>query len=66
MKDTNGHLIYEIEYKAGAVARTRNYDSEGKLNIEQTFFENGQVHYRTEYTSAGKKTTEFDINGNKK
>ena len=28
--------------------------------------DNGQVHYRNEYTSKGKVTTEFDINGKKK
>ena len=66
MKDSKGHTIYEVEYSKGKILRTMNYDSKGKLTIEQTFYDNGQVHYRNEYTSKGKVTTEFDINGKKK
>lgn len=66
MKDSKGHIIYEIEYTKGKIVRTRNYDSKGKMTIEQTFYDNGQVHYRNEYASKGKVTTEFDINGKKK
>ena len=66
MKDSKGHTIYEVEYSKCKIVRTRNYDSKGKLTIEQTFYDNGQVHYRNEYTSKGKVTTEFDINGKKK
>ena len=66
MKDSKGHTIYEVEYSKGKIVRTRNYDSKGKLTIEQTFYDNGQVHYRNEYTPKGKVTTEFDINGKKK
>ena len=66
MKDSKGHTIYEVEYSKGKIVRTRNYDSKGKMTIEQTFYDNGQVHYRNEYTPKGKVTTEFDINGKKK
>ena len=66
MKDSKGHTIYEVEFSKGKIVRTRNYDNKGKLTIEQTFYDNGQVHYRNEYTSKGKVTTEFDINGKKK
>ena len=66
MNDSKGHTIYEVEYSKGRIVRTRNYNNKGILNIEQTFYDNGQVHYRNEYTSKGKITTEFDINGIKK
>ena len=66
MKDSKGHTIYEVEYSKGKILRTRNYDNKGQMTIEQTFYDNGQVHYRNEYTSKGKITTEFDINGKKK
>lgn len=66
MKDSKGHTIYEVEYTKGKIVRTRNYDGKDKMTIEQTFYDNGQVHYRNEYTSKGKVTTEFDINGKKK
>ena len=66
MKDVKGHLLYELEYKNGQIARSRNYDIKGNMNIEQTFYDNGQVHFRNEITENGKITTEFDRNGNKK
>lgn len=66
MKDTKGHKLYELEYVKGKIVRSRNYDKEGNINVEQTFYDNGQVHYRNEFTSRGKVTTEFDINGKKK
>lgn len=66
MKDSKGHTIYEVEYTKGKIVRTRNYDGKDKMTIEQTFYDNGQVRYRNEYTSKGKVTTEFDINGKKK
>ena len=66
MKDSKGHTIYEVEYTKGKIVRSRNYDGKDKMTIEQTFYDNGQVRYRNEYTSKGKVTTEFDINGKKK
>lgn len=66
MKDTQGHTIYELEYVKGKIVRSRNYDRKGNINVEQTFYDNGQVHYRNEFTTKGKVTTEFDINGKKK
>ena len=66
MNDSGGTIIYEMEYLNDKIVRSRNYDKRGKLNLEQTYYDNGQVHYRNEFTSSGKKTTEFDINGKKK
>lgn len=66
MKDKKGNVIYEVEYINNKITRSKNYDSFGKINIEQTYYENGQVHYRNEFTNKGKKVTEFDINGKKK
>lgn len=63
MKDSQGHILYELEYVGGQISKSKNYDVDGHLNIEQAFYSNGQVHYRNEYT---KVTTEFDINGKKK
>ena len=61
-----GRVVYEVEYKNDTIYKTRNYDAKGNLNIEQVFYENGQVHYRNEYTKGGKKMTEFDKNGNRR
>lgn len=66
MKNAKGRVIYEIEYIDDKIVRSRNYDANGKMNIEQTYYDNGQVHFRTEFSTSGKKTTEFDINGKKK
>jgi hypothetical protein len=66
MKDLKGHLLYELEYVNNKMARRRNYDAKGNLTVEQTYYDNGQVHFRNEYTNQGTKTTEFDTNGNKK
>ena len=66
MKDVKGHLLYELEYKNGQIAKSRNYDIQGNMNIEQIYYDNGQVHFRNEITRSGKITTEFDRNGNKK
>lgn len=66
MKDKNGHIVYELEYKDGKIGRSRNYDARGIMNIEQTYYDNGQVHFRNEMTINGRKSTEFDRNGNKK
>ena len=66
MKDVKGHLLYELEYKNGQIAKSRNYDIKGNMNIEQIYYDNGQVHFRNEITRNGKITTEFDRNGNKK
>lgn len=66
MKDKKGRLIYELEYKNGKIFRSRNYDAKGIMNIEQTYYDNGQVHYRNEKTIKGKISTEFDKYGNKK
>jgi YD repeat-containing protein len=66
MKDKQNRTIYELEYINGRIQRSKNYDTNGKLSIEQTFHNNGQVHYRIEYTKKGKITSEFDNNGNKK
>lgn len=66
MKDSKGNIIYELDYMNDKVTRSKNYDSEGRVNNEQIFYENGQVHYRYEYGKNGKIVSEFDINGNKK
>ena len=66
MRDSSDTIIYEMEYVNDKIVRSKNYDKKGKLNLEQTYYDNGQVHYRIEFTSSGKKTTEFDINGKKK
>ena len=66
MKDSKGHIIYELEYVNERIVRSRNYNNKGQLNVEQIFYDNGQVHYRNEYTPNGRITTEFDINGKKK
>lgn len=66
MQTPDGCMIYELEYSNGQIVRSRNYDARGNLNIEQTFYDNGQVHLRSEITKEGRKTTEFDRNGNKK
>ena len=66
MKDSKGNTLYEIEYHNKKIARSWNYGPNGEVNIEQTFHENGQVHYRHEYTPQGKITTEFEPNGKKK
>ena len=66
MRDSSDTIIYEMEYVNDKIVRSRNYDKKGKLNLEQTYYDNGQVHYRNEFTSSGKRTTEFDINGKKK
>ncbi|MBR5593762.1 MAG: hypothetical protein IKW46_06770 [Bacteroidaceae bacterium] len=58
-----GCVVYEVEYEDDRIYKTRNYDTTGNVNIEQVFYENGQVHYRNEYTV---EVTEFDINGKKK
>ena len=66
MKDKKGHTLYELEYVNGKIVRSRNFNDKGELNIEQTFYDNGQVHFRNEFGLKGKVTTEFDINGKKK
>lgn len=66
MKNKHGYVLYELEYKNGQIVRSRNYDDKGNLNIEQTYYDNGQVHFRNEITKGKKKSTEFDRNGNKK
>jgi len=66
MKDDKSHLLFEIEYKNGQIVRSRNYDKKGNVNIEQTYYDNGQVQFRYEFTADGKKTTEFDRNGKRK
>lgn len=66
MKDHKGHIIFELEYKDGKIVRSKNYDTKGIINIEQTYYENGQVHFRNEKTIKGNISTEFDKNGNKK
>ena len=66
MKDSKGHIMYELEYVNERIVRSRNFNNKGQLNVEQTFYANGQVHYRNEYTPNGRITTEFDFNGKKK
>lgn len=66
MKNKHGYVLYELEYKNGQIVRSRNYDEKGNLNIEQTYYDNGQVHFRNEITKGKKKSTEFDRNGNRK
>lgn len=66
MKNKHGYVLYELEYKNGQIVRSRNYDDKGNLNIEQTYYDNGQVHFRNEIIKGKKKSTEFDRNGNKK
>ena len=59
-------VVYDVEYKNNKIYRTQNYDTDGNVNIEQLFYDNGQVHYRKEYTKNGIIVTEFDVDGNKK
>ena len=66
MNDSENRKLYELEYSNGVIVRSKNYDLDGKLTIEQTFYKDGQVHFRNEYTSKGKIVTEFDVNGKKK
>lgn len=66
MKNKHGYVLYELEYKNGQIVRSRNYDEKGNLNIEQTYYDNGQVHFRNEIIKGKKKSTEFDRNGNRK
>lgn len=62
----SGQVVYDVEYKNNKIYRTQNYDTDGNVNIEQLFYDNGQVHYRNEYTKNGIIVTEFDVDGNKK
>jgi ribosomal protein S3AE len=64
LKNPSGQIIYELEYNTGKISISRNYDAEGRMNIEQIFYDDGQVHYRNEFTKTGMKTTEFDNQGN--
>lgn len=64
LKNPSGQIIYELEYNTGKISISRNYDAEGRMNIEQIFYDDGQVHYRNEFTKTGMKTTEFDNHGN--
>ena len=71
MKEINKVYDYilignELEYVNERIVRSRNFNNKGQLNVEQTFYANGQVHYRNEYTPNGRITTEFDFNGKKK
>lgn len=66
MKDKHGHVIFEMEYAHGNLVRSKNYDDKGNVNIEQTYYDNGQVHFRNEFTKKGKVSTEFDNNGKRK
>ena len=63
MKNPAGYIIYELEYDSGRISISRNYNVNGKMNLEQVFYDNGQVRYRNEFSMMGMKTTEFDING---
>lgn len=66
MKDKHGHVIFEMEYAHGNLVRSKNYDDKGNVNIEQIYYDNGQVHFRNEFTKKGKVSTEFDNNGKRK
>ena len=69
MKDTQGHLLYEMEYDSeGLLSISKSYDIAGNLTIEQVYYEDGQVHYRKEYSrkNGPVNVTEFDKQGNKK
>ena len=65
MTNPKGIVVYELEFDGDNISRSTSYNDKGDMTIEQTFYENGQVHYRNEYTSKGKTTTEFDLNGKK-
>ena len=66
MQNPQGVIIYELDFDSGNISRSRSYNDEGEMTIEQRFYENGQVHHRIEYTSKGKTITEFDLDGKKK
>lgn len=63
MLNENGTLIYKLVYRNGNIARSKSYDKNGSLKIKQTFYDDGQVHFRTEYRKGGKHTSEFDHQG---
>ena len=69
MKQQDGKIIYELLYREGNIEKSIQYNEDGKIAIEQTFYSNGEVHYRNEYTYRDGKdemvTTEFNEMGNK-
>ena len=69
MKQQDGKIIYELLYREGNIEKSIQYNEDGKIAIEQTFYSNGEVHYRNEYTYRDGKdemvVTEFNEIGNK-
>lgn len=67
---TNNKLSYVIDYsETGSIVATRNYELDGKVSTELTFYPNGQVKTRLERVKVSGKfkliKSTFDENGNK-
>lgn len=62
-----GKLVYETLFdEKGLVKSSKNFDAKGRVNIETTYYENGEIKTRTEISSSGDKMiSQYDMNGNK-
>lgn len=58
--------VYEVLYgNTGEIVSTKNYNESGKVSIEMTYYPDGQVKERIEYTSGKAEYSKFDAKGNK-
>lgn len=58
--------VYDVFYGSrGEIVSTKNYNESGKVNLEMTYYSNGQVKERIEYISGKAELSRFDTNGNR-